>query len=239
MLAERFQPDFYEFIARQAMVSQDGKALELDALETMALEGGEKKKGTVKKVDADSHTGLEKWLEREWLQRWIQIEPTLSSIDLRPYVFVVRDKQALSAAAESGGLEGLIDKLCGSEMAVRSVEQQIRTLAPADAQHVFGELTERVLRHGSFTSQPAGFDGLSIIAKHHVRFQTELISLFESVEATKLGIWVVKGWNEIITEASASAKLKTLMSQWANQDANALLKRAAGQALSTMPKGTD
>jgi hypothetical protein len=208
MLAERFQPDFYEFIARQAMVSQDGKALELDALETMALEGGEKKKGTVKKVNADSHTGLEKWLEREWLQRWIQIEPTLSSIDLRPYVFVVRDKQALSAAAESGGLEGLIDKLCGSEMAVRSVEQQIRTLAPADAQYVFGELTERVLRHGSFTSQPAGFDGLSIVAKHHVRFQTELISLLESVEATKLGIWVVKGWNEIITEASASAKLK-------------------------------
>jgi predicted KAP-like P-loop ATPase len=238
MLAERFQPDFYELIARQAMVSQDGKVLELAALETTSLEDGKKGKGSPKKVDSDTHLALDEWLEREWLQRWLKIEPKLSSIDLRPYVFVVRDKQALSASTELGGLQGLIEKLCGPEIAVRSVEQQVKTLTPADAQHVFSALSERVLRHGSFTSHPAGFDGLSILAKHHVRFQTELIGILGSVEATKLGIWVVKGWNEIITQESANTKLKTLMTQWAHQDDNPLLKRAAEQALSTMPKGT-
>ena len=145
MLAERFQPNFYEFIARQAMASPDGKAVELIALETVALEDGEKKKGVAKKTVGDTQPGLEQWLESEWLRRWMQIEPTLSSIDLRPYVFVVRDKQALSAATGFAGVDALVDKLCGSEMAVRSVEQQVRTLPHPDAQHVFEELMERVL----------------------------------------------------------------------------------------------
>jgi KAP family P-loop domain len=242
MLAERFQSDFYEHIAGRAMVARDGRVTDIALLEAQAGTSG-KKKDAGKKARADGQQSAEpdamlaKWLEREWLHRWLMIDPALGETDLRPYVFVARDKRVISAAAEPGGLEGLVEKLCGSQMAVRSVEQQVKALSPPDAEQVFAGLRERVLRHGSFSSPPPGFDGMGIVAKHHVRFQTEILSVIGSIDAKNLGVWVVKGWNEVITDAAAIDQLRTLMTQWANQESNAVLKKAAGQAMSGLRKG--
>lgn len=245
MLAERFQPDFYEYVAGRTMASADGKVGDLAALEGHVRRGGGKdrakepgKKGKGQDgADADLAAALEKWLERDWLQRWAKSEPTLGTTDLRPYVFVARDKRVASAVAELDGLEGLIERLTGSELAVRGAEPAVKALSPSDAERVFSGLRERVLRHGTFTSQPPGFDGLSIVAKHHPRFQSELLSLVGGVDSKTLGIWIVRGWNEILTEAAAKDALRALLVQWAGQDGNALLKKAAGQALSAISKG--
>jgi hypothetical protein len=245
MLAERFQPDFYEHIAAGAMVSEDGKVADLGALETAVQEDTKGARAARKggkapdKANAATATdsSLDKWLGRDWLQRWLRIEPSLASIDLRPYVFVARDKRMLSAAAELGGLEGLIDKLCGPEMAIRSVEPEVRALPPADAEQVFTALRERVISHGSFSAPPPGFEGLAIVAKHHPRFQMELLDLVSSIDVNALGIWVVKGWNETLTEAAARDQLQAMMNRWATQDGNALLKRATAAALGSMRRG--
>ena len=52
MLAERFQPDFYEQIATAAMVAKDGKVAEVNGLETAFREAGsaERPEGKRKKV---------------------------------------------------------------------------------------------------------------------------------------------------------------------------------------------
>jgi hypothetical protein len=73
--------------------------------------------------------------------------------------------------------------------------------------------------------------GLGIVAKHHARFQTEMVALLGSLDAKALGIWIVRGWNEVLTERAAQDQLRAVMTQWAKQDENALLKKAAGQAL--------
>src|SRR6266481_872315 len=243
MLAERFQPDFYEHIAGRAMVAEDGTLPELGGLEAAVREdakgarGARKKGKDSDKSDAPPDPDMDKWLEREWLPRWLRIEPSLASMDLRPYVFVARDKRMLSATAELGGLEGLIDTLCGSEMAVRSVEPEVRALGSGVAEHVFMALKERVISHGSFSAPPPGFDGLAIVAKHHPRFQMDLLSFVGSIDVNALGMWVVKGWNETLTEAPAKEQLHTLMNQWAAQDGNALLKRAAASAMGSMRRG--
>jgi hypothetical protein len=104
---------------------------------------------------------------------------------LRPYVFVARDKRLLAAAASSG-FENLIEKLLGSEMAVRSIEPDVKALSPADAEQLFNALRDQVLRQGDFDSQPPGFTGLGIVAKHHQRFQTELLSLVAGVDEKQL-----------------------------------------------------
>ncbi len=244
MLAERFQPDYYEHIAGQAMVAEDGAAAELALLEERAAKeekaaGGAKKtkKGKEDAVDSSVEEAVAKWLERDWLKRWLRIEPALAGLDLRPYVFVARDKRMLAGSPELGGLEGLIAKLCGSEMAVRSVEPEVKALPPSDAEQVFGALRERVLRQGSFAAQPPGFHGMSIVAKHHPRFQTEVLGILGGIEVRTLGVWVVTGWNEILTEQAAKDQLRTLMTQWATQDEKAVLKKAAGQALGSLGKG--
>jgi predicted KAP-like P-loop ATPase len=244
MLAERFQPDFYEHMAGLAMSAEDGKVQDLRALEAEVqqereggkADGGRKPKLTAKhEVDGSPEIG--KWLERDWLKRWLRIEPALSYIDLRPYIFVARDKRILAGAVELGGLDGLTEKLSGSGMVIRMVEPEVKALTAGDAEAVFNALRERVLAAGNFSSPPPGFEGLGIVAKHHPRFQTELLALLGSLDAKVLGIWVVKGWNEVITEPAANDQLNTLMNGWAQQDDNTLLKKAAGQALSGLRTG--
>ncbi len=138
-----------------------------------------------------------------------------------------------------GGLEALIEKLCGPEMAVRSVEPEVKALSPTDADQAFAALKERVLRHGSFSTAPPGFEGLAIVAKHHPRYQTEILNLLTGIDPSMLGIWVVKGWNEILTAAGTKEQLGALMNVWATQDQNQLLKKAAGTAISTLRRRAD
>jgi hypothetical protein len=171
------------------------------------------------------------------LVRWLKIEPSLSDVDLRPYVFVARDKRVLASAGETGGLDALVERLAGSGLGLRQVEPEARALTAGDAQTVFNALRERVLAANSFASPPSGFEGLGILAKHHSRFQTELMALVGSLDAKSLGIWIIRGWNEVLTEAIAKAQFQTLLDGWTQQDDNALLKRAAQQAIGSVKGG--
>lgn len=241
MLAERFQQDFYENLSAAAMLADDGKVADLRELEALARGVAKgalaaKKGARNERPSTPSKTTGDKWLEREWLQRWLKIEPALAAIDLRPYVFVARDKRILAVPGEVSDLESLIETLTGSEMAVRSVEPQVKVLTPGDAEQVFTALRERVLRHSSFTTEPPGFGGLMIVAKYHQRFQGELLGLLGGIDPKTLGFWVARGWNEILTEPSAIEHLQALLDRWAEQDENGALKRAADQALATPRK---
>lgn len=243
MLAERFQQDFYEYVTTKAMLAQDGKIAELNGMEDAVVD--DKKTKSSKKVGKGESTAewsdedTSKWLEREWLKRWLKIEPALGAVDLRPYVFVARDRRILATTVESSGLESLIETLMSeSSLAVRGAEQQVKELQPADAGHVFASLQESVLRPGTFTTEPLGFEGMKIVAKHHPRHQSELLSILSSTDEKTLGFWVVKGWSGNITEPSAVKELQTLLARWAAQNDNTALKQAAVQALKTSRKSS-
>lgn len=244
MLAERFQPDFYEHIAAQAMASGDGRAADIVALEASgeAPQGSRKQKASGAKTATDKgnaqESDVEKWLERDWLRRWLTIQPPVGNIDLRPYVFVAREKRLLTGAGGSGGLEELIAKLCGSQLEIRAVEPEIKALTPGDAESIFAALRERVLGAGGFTNPPQGIDGLSIVAKHHASRQGEVVKLLGSLDPKELGLWVLKGWNESITEIKAKHELQDVIQGWANQDDNKILKQGASAVLATLRKGT-
>lgn len=228
MLAERFQPDFYEHIAIATMVAADGRPADLQALEAAAQNALGPGSNDEKPAGLDVAT--QKWFDREWLQRWLVLKPSLAT-DLRPYVFVARDKRVLASPADTTGTETLLETLGGSEMAARGVEPQVKALTSEAAVQVFGGLRERVVQHGSFAAQPPGFEGLMLVAKHHPVHQSELLGLLGSIPAPQLGFWVVKGWNEIITDSAAKNQLRSLLTQWATQNENLTLKSVAGQAL--------
>ena len=240
MLAERFQQDFYEYLADVAMRAGDGRVITVGELEGMVRgngssgvatdNNGANAKNTPTRVDED----LMKWADREWMQRWLTLPPALGGVDLRPYVFVARDKRILAAPGASGDLDSLIKALSGSEMAARRVEQQVRALTAGDAEQVFSILRERSVSAGSFSTPPPGFEGFMLVAKHHPRYQTELLQLLGSIDPKTLGIWVVKGWNEILSDTAAMEQQRALLNRWVEQDENPLLKRAAGSALAAM-----
>lgn len=241
MLAERFQQDFYDLLAEKAMLDKGGEVAVLAELEAVSREDGkkakEKKPAAGAKTIATAEDDVAKWRGRDWLTRWLRIEPPLADVDLRPYVFVARDKRILSIGAAASDLEVLIQTLTASEMAARGVEPQIKDLTPPAAEQVFAALRDRVLR-GDFSDEPSGFLGLTLVAKHHPRHQSEILSLLGGIDHPQLGMWVTKGWNEVITDAGAKEQLRALLTKWASQDDNGVLKRAAGQALSpAAPRG--
>ena len=246
MLAERFQPDFYEYVSMQTMGANDGRVSDLVGLESAGKHekakgtGKGASKATGKKGEQQKSTAQQaevaKWLERDWLKRWLQLEPELAAEDLRPYVFVARDRRLRVSATAQGGLETLIARLCGAQLEIRATEPELKSLSAADAGIVFNGLRERVLGVGSFATAPRGMDGLTILAKHHPHLQGEVVALLESLDAKDLGLWVVKGWNEAITEGQARGKLIEVMRGWGEQNDNTLLKSAAPSAVSTLER---
>jgi predicted KAP-like P-loop ATPase len=241
MLAERFQPDFYDHLAAEAMLATDGRVPLLAELESEDRDDGKadskpNKGAKASKAAARSDGENDRWLSRDWLVKWAKIDPALKDVDLRPYVFVARDKRILASAAESSGLDALIESLSGGELAARAVEPQVRGLAPGDAEQVFNALRERVLRAPNFATEPAGFTGLMLLAKNHPRHQSELLSLIESIDATSLGAWATRGWREVLTEPGMPDRLGAILGKWAAQDENQLLKRSAAQAIAPARK---
>jgi hypothetical protein len=241
MLAERFQPDFYDHLAAKAMLAAKGRVPFLAELESEDRDDDKadskpKKDAKPSKAAARRDDDNEKWLSRDWLVKWAKIDPALKDVDLRPYVFVARDKRILASTLESSGLDTLIESLSGGELAARAVEPQVRGLPPSDAEQVFNALRERVLRAPNFATEPAGFTGLMLLAKNHPRHQSELLSLVESIDATSLGAWATRGWREVLTEPGTPDRLRAILAKWAAQDENQILKRSAAQAIAPARK---
>ena len=241
MLAERFQQDFYEYLAAATMHASDGKVMELRDLEGMVRDDGRSVAAARKEAKAKTPSprldpSSEKWAEREWLRRWLTLAPALGGVDLRPYVFVARDKRILAVPGEASDLDGLIKALTGSELAARSVEPQVKALTEGDVEQVFSTLRDGAVSEGSFSKPPPGFEGLMLVAKHHPRYQTELLELLGSIEPKMLGFWVARGWKEILSDAEALVQYQALLTRWAEQDDNPRLKAAAARALSTPQK---
>ena len=242
MLAERFQPEFYDYLATQAMATNDGKIETLAVLESK--ESTKKSKVIPKRtsqnrkkepISADTDK-ITEWRENEWLKDWFGLEPKLGNVDLRPYVFVARDKRLISNDVIQDRIDLLITSLCGNQLAIREVETEVQALSDSDAGVVFNALRERILSVGTFDTEPQGIHGLAIVAKHHPRLQMELVALIESMDSSQLGLWVLKGWNETISEPQARRKLINVMRNWERQDSNNSLKVAASSAIATLEK---
>lgn len=140
MLAERFYPDFYEQIARLAANHPDGKPEAVRRFEehvrTSPVDDDEEKpagKGSRKAArPALSPLPPEaaEWNKNEWAKGWAAIDPPLADVDLRPYVFVTRDKRSsLGGLAAASHLEGLVEKLMGPQLMVRGAVVEIAKLA--------------------------------------------------------------------------------------------------------------
>lgn len=247
MLAERFHPDFYEYLAVRIMTDPNGQTPELSILENQVIghEGevvpqeSELQTNDQKDIDLSDEDSTLKWLERDWIKDWLQIEPTLSEVDLRPYVFIAREKRLFTQFTASSELDELTQRLQGAHLVVRSVEPKVKELSQTDAKHVFSLLREKVLRSGSFMTEPDGFNGMCIVAKHHPIHQLEILTLLGGIQAQDLGFWVVRGWNEFLTDTIAKGRFMDLLSSWAEQGENPSLQAAAKQAFSGVTKGSE
>lgn len=221
MLAERFDTDLYDRIVRETNV--DGTSDTLKKLEAT--------------VDKDDDVAIGKASEEdnplsEWSRRWLALEPRLTDIDLRPYLFISRDRKSpFFGGAGLPQLEAFIEKLCGGRLEAKAIAAEVGKLPPGEAERYFNALLSRVRGASDLKARPPGVYGLMELCKVHPTFQNAVVSMLNDFPVARLGVWAAAGWADAFTTDEAKKGYRALCEKWAAQDENNGLKVASATSL--------
>jgi len=245
MLAERFIPRLFEQIAFAAATHPNGLCEHLEQLEqelnvpkekTLQADQGNKAK-VLESSGASESTVLTEWKSSEEVTDWVNLTPKLAGVDLRPYLFVTKDKKDyFGPVSVLGHLSGVVEKLFSSKMTVQSLEGELKQLVQPEADKVFEAVRAKIVGAGTFETKPAGIDGLIVLVRSQPSLQMQLLDFLESLPRNKCGPWLVSGWQGIFKDIEFNTRFKRLLTEWSKATDNALLKAAAEAALKE-PKG--
>jgi len=245
MLAERFSTEFYEQISRAAIAAPDGKPemlarfeeyVKAQAAADSARNASEEKKQP-KAATMSLPTEADEWTKSDWATAWAAIEPSLKGIDLRPYVFVTRDKRGfLGGVSAAAHLEALVDRLMGTALSVSGVLPEIRKLTGTEPEQVFDVLRARILQTGDYKTKPDGIEGLIALVKEHHSLQRRLLVFIRELPVDKLGTWAPAAWGACFRDAHL-AEFNEIVRGWGEQTTNTVLKTAAGLVAAVKPRG--
>jgi predicted KAP-like P-loop ATPase len=228
MLLERFCPTQYNELVKLVAASANGVVAELDQLEKIASQA---------KADAGKEPSptMAVWLKEEAAREWLKRDPKIGLLDLRPYMFVTRDKRALSGAVLSlGHLEPLLERLSAGDFAAARESETVSRLSPPEARALFNALRDQMLAPDTLKTRPAEAAGLVIIGKHHHALQVPLVEALRAREPKNLGAWAVSGWDDALSTPDAQNAFKKLVAEWSTQSDNKPLQTAAKGKLKTM-----
>lgn len=245
MLAECFLPRVFGQIATSAASSPTGVCEELSQLEAVPPEKDDSKKETgeenkktpdLKVVPPSENPLVAEWIASKVIQSWSSINPPLSGLDLRPYLFVTKDKKDYFGSATAlGHLATVAERLFGTKMLVQTLEPDLKRLTAPEAAQLFEAIRSRIINEAKFDKEPAGIPGLTVLVKSHPELQDNLVDFLEGLPTDKLGPWAVAGWDMVVTNTAAASRLAKLLDGW-SKSGNALLKVAA-TGVRQLPKG--
>lgn len=238
MLAERFIPKLFDQIAYAAAVDPKGACADLDQIEKKLSDKkmastaapGQQKTSQVA-VEPDSAV-LSEWLGSENICEWASLTPQLSGTDLRPYLFVTKDrKNYFGPVSALGHLSVVVDKLFQGRFAVKGIEPELGQLTLPEIEKVFEAVRTRVVGNGKFVSKPEGIEGMISLVKVQPSLQGQLLDFLEAIPTEKCGSWIVGGWQTCIKEEPHIRRLNELIVLWSKVTNNASLKSAAAAVL--------
>ncbi len=238
MLAERFLVTVFEQIAASASGAADGTCAELAIFEPLARGEGQDAGSQEQPdpqapgspaVDASVGAGdrplVKAWLGSDQVRTWGALEPDLGGVDLRPYLFVAKDKRDFfTGSSVLARLGELITALRGNTLAVRrqSVTDQITALSPTDASALFDELRIMVISASELKRKPEGMDGMVELVMAHPHLEEKLLDLLEGLPAERLGAWAGGGWEGCVRDPESKQRLQALFTRWASSGSSTL-----------------
>jgi len=254
MLAERFLPRLFDQIATSAASAAAGVCTDLIQLEEEVSDRKEqspkptspaeakgpsrpKAASKLEVVKATDSAQLSEWTSSRAVRSWAQIEPSIGALDLRPHLFVAKDrKDYFGATTVLGQLAGVAEKLLGSKFVVQGLETELRQLAVPEAAQVLDFVRGRIVGSDTFDTEPAGAAGIAVLVKAHPALQGNLLDFLEAFPRQRLGPWACSGWEGVIKDPDQSRRYDQLLEAW-KRDGSQFLKAAAGAALRTRNQG--
>lgn len=241
MLAERFIPRLFEQIASVAAIHPQGQCDDIVVLEeriaakqhvTKTAEEGKAAKPTDNTAAAIESPALVEWKASGAVQDWARVQPLLSGVDLRPYLFVTKDKKDFfGPVSVLGHLGTVVEKLFSAKLSVQAYAAELKLLVQAEADKVFEAVRSRIMGSGAFDVMPDGVHGLVVLVKAQPGLQGKLLDFLEGLPSSKCGPWAVSGWQGAIIDPVYTERLKKLLREWSSVSNNSGLKAAAEAVL--------
>jgi predicted KAP-like P-loop ATPase len=190
MLAEQFHPTFFDQLAAIVQRASEGRPEELGSLEDEVRRRRRQTTHSTSLEGAGNMSAQSTWEPDEWARGWAKLDPPLAREDLRPYLFITRDKKAFLAGVDAAGiLQELIDSLMGDDMAVALSESAVQKLSEPEAQKIVQLIEAKVIESGQLKKQPKGILGLKQLVRHQPSTRPRVLRLLEAFDASKLGPW--------------------------------------------------
>lgn len=255
MLAEQYNYKFYKAIA--AELNEDGTCSAFDEVpETEGKETGGNKEDTGNLADADEspkrktqkqdsivepivpktaykNKEFSAILDDDTVKAWMNIEPSLAGIDLRPYYFACTAKEDFFFSTQEERLRELIYAVRSGKFPAGSKSDQIKNLENPDAMYIFNVVTQTVFTYDlSAPKVPKIIEGVRVFVKIRTELQNNLVDFLLTLPPENIGVWAISGWEECIPKDSdAGRKLEEFRKGIAEKTTNPLVKSAASSVM--------
>jgi predicted KAP-like P-loop ATPase len=229
MLLERFQTEAFEKMVVEIVGSEKGISSTIKAIEDNLTPKLTKKEDKVIQQVSEKQDFPEKLIE------WVQIDPPLGAIDLRPYVFISKEKAiGLQLNDElSPRLTLILDQLnSGSDIALRSLSAPLSELDSSEALLIYEILEAESRSSQDLKHLPNSVKGIFKLIEVFNDLEIKAVNLMASFPADSLGVWASSHFGGLKTQA-AKQEFNKLLTNWSNQESNKVLQ---GMAKTTLNK---
>ena len=191
--------------------------------------GGAKPTAKPGVVDVSESALLSEWLSSQAIIAWAAVQTPLGDEDLRPYLFVAKDrKDYFGAASALGHLATVVEQLLGDKFAVQGLEADLNRLAQPEAAQVFEAVRGRIVGGDSFDVEPSGAAGLTVLVKAHPSLQRNLVDFLEALPSGRLGPWACKGWEGVLKEPDEMERFDRILEGWSKNGSGTMKAAASG-----------
>lgn len=260
MLAEQYNSEFYKALANELdenghckafeiSVEQEGNAREVNDKKTGEEKNTRKTSKATKNIDENkSGKTLESiknsemlevrnqtfrtFLIQEDVKTWMQIEPSLAGIDLRPYFFACTEKVDFFFSSSEERLRELVSVVRAGKFNTSRKKEEIQSLDIPDAKKLLKIVSQDLFtRNLSENQAPKGIEGIRCLVEFRTELQDDLVEFLLTLPAATLGMWATGGWDSCIPKtAEVRGKLKQFFKGIEENNSNKIIREAAKRA---------
>ncbi|MGL4318243.1 MAG: KAP family P-loop NTPase fold protein [Pseudomonas sp.] len=129
----------------------------------------------------------------ELVRDWIRLDPQLSTVDLRPVVYLSRETtplRILRAGLSSDAAEALVVLKRTTNTSSPSAKAALQTIPAAEHTAVMVQLIESMRSHSDWTNRAAGFDGAQLLAEKSSDAGALLSDFIHTIMPDKIKPWL-------------------------------------------------
>jgi hypothetical protein len=223
MLAEYFHRDLFDAIASESR-DGDGSSNLVRKLEAPPVEDtAPRKKGNrVEKPVAQGEEVRSDFVNDPKIAKWAALDPKITGLDLRPYLFVIRDARLVSASNLPAEVVKLI-ALVGQGKSLLAEKAKIQRLTPELRGLLASELASRLATATDASRQSASAKGIKDLINLDSSVTGIIDRTFVSLSISAIGTWIsdlsqlaesgtnFRWWLQQAVEHGASRQLASLI----------------------------